>query len=336
MLQTAYHVGSRWHSLADRVLAGEVPTFEEGLEILASPDAHLLDLLSAAYRVRSHYFGTTVKLNYLVNAKSGICPEDCGYCSQSRVSHAEIERYQMLSVEEIIARADRAVELKASTCCIVTSGKHPTEREMSIITAAIKIIKTRHPGLKLCASLGTLTTDEARTLGAAGADRYNHNYNTSADHYEKICSTHTHEDRVNTVQTAADAGISPCSGIIMGMGETPEDLVAVSFQLRESQAASIPINSLIPIPGTPLYGNTPPLDPRFCLKVLCLFRFVCADREIRVSAGREQHFRSLQPLSLYAANSIFVGDYLTTEGQAASMDWQMIEDLGFTVETINT
>jgi biotin synthase len=332
MIDTHERSVDEWQMLAEHVLSGEVPTPDEALTILTAPDSELLALLSAAYRIRSHYFGNTVKLNYLVNAKSGICPEDCHYCSQSHISTAEIERYPMLTQEEIVAQAEHAVALKATTCCIVTSARRPSRRELEQVTAAVGIVKSRYPHLKICACLGMLTDDDARLLRGAGVDRYNHNLNTSEAYYEQICTTHTHAERVATVEAVARAGISPCSGLIVGMGETLEDIVDASYQVRESGADSIPINTFIPIPGTPLHGRTPPLNPRFCLKVLCLFRFVCADREIRVSAGRERHFRSLQPLSLYAANSIFVGDYLTTEGQSAEMDWAMIEDLGFVIE----
>lgn len=323
---------SRWHALAERVLAGDTPLFDEALAVLTAPDEELLELLAAAYRIRSHHFGNTVKLNYLINAKSGLCAEDCSYCSQSRISTAPIDRYPMLQEDEMVAQAEHAVSLKATTCCIVTSGRRPTMRELTHVAGVVRTIKGRHPNLRLCVCLGMLNEEEARLLKDAGADRYNHNLNTSASHYEDICTTHTHAERVDTVQAVVQAGMSPCSGIIVGMGESLEDLVQVAYHLREIGAHSIPINTLIPVPGTPLEQGARHLNPRFCLKVLCLFRFVCPDREIRVSAGREVHFRSLQPLSLYAANSIFIGDYLTTEGQSAQMDWAMIEDLGFVIE----
>jgi biotin synthase len=326
----------RWHELADRVLAGGEATREDALALLGSPDAELLDVLSAAYRIRRRYYGNAVKLNFLVNAKSGICPEDCGYCSQSVVSTADIPRHQLLSTEEIVARADRAVELRASTCCIVISARRPSQRELRGVSDAVREVKHRHPGLKVCACLGLLTEDEARTLRDAGVERYNHNLNTAESHYAEITSTHTYADRVATVNAVATSGISPCSGVIVGMGETAAQLVDVAFELRDLGAASIPVNFLIPIEGTPLAGHREPIAPQRALRVLALFRFVCPDREIRLSAGRELHLRSLQPLGLYAANAIFVADYLTEPGQAAELDWRMIEDLGFTVEPLGT
>ncbi len=330
----SYSSPTRWHTLADRILAGEELSQSEALEILTAPDVELLNLLSAAYRVRYHYYGNVVKLNFLINAKSGLCPEDCYYCSQSRLSTAKILRYPLLGREEIVAQAERAVANKASTCCIVISGRRPTQRELNHVANAVREIKARHPGLKICGCLGLLDEAEAAVLREAGVERYNHNLNTAEDFYNDICTTHTFADRAATVEAARASGISPCSGVIVGMGETLEQIVEVAFSLRDIGAESIPVNFLIPIPGTPLVGATADLNPRFCLKVLCMFRLICPDREIRVSAGREVHLRSLQPLSLYPANAIFVADYLTTPGQVAELDWQMIEDLGFVIEPL--
>jgi biotin synthase len=334
VLSTEAIPGSRWHALADRVLAGEQVGREDALAALEAPDTELLDLLGAAYRLRHRFFGDVVKLNFLINAKSGHCPEDCAYCSQSRVSTAKIDRYQLVSKAQIVAQAERAVELRASTCCIVISARGPSQRELNGVTDAVREIKERHPGLKLCACLGLVDDAQAAALADAGVERYNHNLNTSADFYDSICSTHGHADRVETVRTVARAGLSPCSGVIVGMGESREQLVDACFALRDIGAESIPVNFLLPIEGTPLEAQPERLDPRFCLKVLAMFRLVCPDREIRLSAGREVHLRSLQPLGLYAANAIFAADYLTEPGQPAADDWRMVEDMGFTIEEL--
>ena len=323
---------SRWDELAGQALAGEPLSLERALEVLDAPDAELLELLAASFRVRRHYFGRTVRLNYLLNAKSGHCGEDCAYCSQSRVSSAEIPRRQLLPKDEIVAAAERAVELKASTCCIVTSARRPSGRELQGVAEAAREIKERHPDLKLCACLGEIDRAQAQDLREAGIDRYNHNLNTAESHYGEVCSTHTFADRASTIKTVARAGLSPCSGLIVGLGETREQLVEACFALRDSGADSIPVNFLLPIEGTPLYAHDPGLDPRYCLKALCMFRLASPDREIRLAAGREVHLGSLQPLALYPANSIFVADYLTEPGQAPEDDWRMIEELGFEVE----
>jgi biotin synthase len=323
-------VSTEWESLADKALAAEELTREEALSILQAPDEELLALLNAAFRVRRAAFGLKVKLNMIVNAKSGICPEDCGYCSQSIVSTAPIAKYSLLSADVIVEGAREAWARKARTYCIVASGRGPSGRELREVTAAVRRIKEEMP-MKICACLGLLTDEQARLLKEAGVDRYNHNVNTSADHHPKITTTHTFADRVRTVEAVKRAGISPCSGFIAGMGETDEQIVDVAFALRALDADSIPVNFLHAIPGTPLEGMDE-LHPRRCLKILALMRLVCPAKEIRVAGGREVNLRSLQPLAMYAANSIFVGDYLTTEGQAAEADWQMLEDLGFEIE----
>jgi biotin synthase len=324
------NAASRFEFFADKALAGELLTKEEALSVLRADDDELLPLLHAAFRVRRHYFGKKVKLNMIINAKSGYCPEDCGYCSQSIVSTAPIEKYTLLKKDVLIEGAKEALARKAGTYCIVASGRGPTPRELDEVIEAVKVIKEEFQ-LKVCACLGILTEEQARRLKEAGVDRYNHNLNTSAGHYANITTTHTYDDRVRTVETVKAAGISPCSGCIVGMGETHEQVVEIAYSLRELNADSIPVNFLNAIPGTPL-ENLDELDPRYCLKVLALFRFICPSKEIRVSGGREVNLRSLQPLALYPANAIFVGDYLTTEGQAASLDHKMIEDLGFEIE----
>ncbi|HET7629603.1 MAG TPA: biotin synthase BioB [Bacillales bacterium] len=320
-----------WDRFAEKALNGELLTREEAKVVLNADDASLLPLLHAAYRVRNHYFGNKVKLNMIVNAKSGLCPENCGYCSQSIVSTAPIEKYRFVDKETLVEGAREAVRRKAGTYCIVASGRGASHREIDRVTDAVKEIKMEMP-LKICACLGIISDDKAEKLKAAGVDRYNHNLNTSAAHHEQITTTHTYDDRVSTVEGAKRAGISPCSGCIVGMGESDDDIYDIAVDLRTLDADSIPVNFLVSIEGTPLEDMNE-LNPRRCLKVLTLFRFLNPSKEIRVSGGREEQLRSLQPLSLYPANSIFVGDYLTTEGQSAEVDHRMIEDLGFEIDS---
>lgn len=319
-----------WERLADKALQGEVLTKEEALSVLNADDDELLPLMQAAFRVRQTYYGKKVKLNMIINAKSGLCPEDCGYCSQSIVSNAPIQKYTLLDKETLVAGAKEALNRKAGTYCIVASGRGATDREVDQVVEAVKEIKKEMP-LKICACLGILNEEKMAKLKEAGVDRYNHNLNTSRGHYSEITTTHTYDDRVETVKHAKHAGISPCSGVIVGMGESKEDIYEMSLELKELDADSIPVNFLNPIAGTPL-ENMKKLNPRYCLKVLAMFRFMHPTKEIRISGGREVNLRSLQALGLYAANAIFVGDYLTTEGQAATVDHQMIEDLGFEIE----
>ncbi len=212
----------------------------------------------------------------------------------------------------------------------MASGRGPTNKELDQVVEAVKEIKSTMP-MKICACLGILSEAQAVKLKEAGVDRYNHNLNTSKQNFSNITTTHTYDDRVDTVEKAKAAGMSPCSGCIIGMGETNEEIVEMAYALRELDADSIPVNFLNSIPGTPLENNRE-LNPRKCLKVLALMRFICPTKEIRIAGGREVNLRSLQALGLYAANSVFVGDYLTTEGQEATADHKMIEDLGFEIE----
>ncbi len=323
--------GSTWHKWVDEILAGKPIDAQQAEAILAASDLDLLDLISAAYRLRYHYFGNTVQLYFLVNAKSGLCPEDCSYCSQSKISSAPIEKYRMLSTEQLLDGARLAKERDSKTYCIVISGRAPSEREMTAVETVVPKIKEQFD-LKICACLGLLTPENAQRLKACGVDRVNHNLNTGEAHYSEICHTHTYQDRLTTLHNVRSAGLELCSGGIIGMGEQPSDTVAMAMELRGLGVESIPLNFLHAIEGTPLQGQDE-LTPQRCLKTLCMFRFVNPASELRIAGGREKHLRSLQPLGLFVANSVFVGDYLTTQGQPPEEDYQMIRDLGFDITT---
>lgn len=320
---------NRWSQLADQVLDGYSLSREESLAVLNSPDVELLDLLGAAFRVRREHFGLQVQLYYLKNAKSGLCPEDCGYCSQAANSTAEIEKYSVMSKPKLLAGAKSAADAQAGTYCIVSSGRGPTNREVEHLSEVVKQIKSDY-GLHICCCLGLLTDEHAQQLKEAGVDRINHNLNTSRRYYDQICTTHTYDDRLKTLQSARNAGMELCSGLIVGMGENDNDVVDIAFELRELGTESIPVNFLNSIDGTSL-EKVDELDPRYCLKALCLFRLTNPTTEIRIAGGREVNLRSMQAMGLYPANSIFVSDYLTTPGQEAHLDFQMIEDLGFEI-----
>lgn len=322
---------TNWQSLADQALAGEVISRDAARAVLTAPDDVLLDQLAAAYRVRRATWGNRVRLHFLLNAQSGLCPEDCGYCSQSKISAAEIEKYPMLAQERILEAADRAAALKAGTLCMVISGRTPGETVFGKVLDAVRAVREKH-NLKICACLGLLNEEQVLRLKDAGVETVNHNLNTSANYTPEVVSTHSFEDRVNTVQAVKSAGMKTCSGGILGMGESDDDVIDLAMSLRELDVKSVPVNFLIPVPGTEFAGmNT--LDPRRCLRILTLYRLLLPTQEIRISGGREVHLRSMQVMGLYPANSIFVGDYLTTQGQTARDDLRMIEDAGFVLET---
>ncbi|MFO0774314.1 MAG: biotin synthase BioB [Nitrospiraceae bacterium] len=321
---------NRYQDFADKALRDEPLTRDEARAVLTSPDADLLQLLDAAFQVRRRYFGTTVRLQMLLNAKSGACQEDCHYCSQSSVSEAPIERYNLVSTQSMLDGARRAAQSKAQRYCIVISGRAPLDREIADIAEAVTTIKQELP-LQICCSLGLLNDAQARRLKTAGVDRINHNLNTSEAYHASICTTHTYQDRVSTIASARAAGLEICSGGIVGMGEQDEDLVDLAFALRELRPDSIPLNTLHPASGTPL-EHCDHLTPMRCLKVLCLFRFLNPRTELRVAGGREHNLRWLQPMALFPADSVFVNGYLTTPGQPAPDVWKMVEDLGFEIQ----
>ncbi|MBE0467356.1 MAG: biotin synthase BioB [Candidatus Desulforudis sp.] len=319
-----------WEALADKALRGEILTREEADAVLQAPDTELLPILQAAFRVRRHFFGVKVRLNMLINAKSGLCSENCGYCAQSAVSKAKIDKYGLVDKKIILQGAEKADQLQAETYCIVGSGRAPSNRELEQVIEAVREIKERYP-MRICLSLGLLNEEQAARLKAAGVDRYNHNLNTSANHAPNLVTTHTYQDRVGTVKSATRAGLMGCSGCIVGTGETDADIYDLACELRALDVESIPVNFLHPIPGTPL-GDRREFNPGRCLKILAFFRFMCPAKEIRISGGREVNLRSLQPLGLYAANSIFIGGYLTTSGRTPEADYEMISDLGFEID----
>jgi len=319
-----------FQQLADKALNGILPERDELKAILNAPDEQLPEILSAAFRVRHHYYGKRVQIHVLQNAKSGLCPEDCHYCSQSSVSEAPVEKYTFMSREKLVESARQAKAAGAVRFCIVNSGRGPTHKEIDEIADAVREIRSQ-TGMNVCCSLGLMNEDKTQKLAAAGVGRVNHNLNTSREHHAEIVTTHTYDDRLATIESVKRAGIGTCSGGIIGMGESDDDIINLAMTLRAMDIDSIPVNFLNSIPKTP-FEQKRELTPQRCFKTLCLFRFVNPGKEIRVAGGREVNLRSLQPLSLYPANSMFVNGYLTTPGQDASDAHQMIRDLGFELD----
>jgi biotin synthase len=269
-------------------------------------------------------------VHVLNNVQNGLCPEDCGYCSQSKTSTSAIRKYPLKSDEEILAGAEAAARAGATRYCMVLSGRGPTLERTRRLAEIIRKVKSEYP-IEVCLSVGLLGEEHARVLADAGLDRLNHNLNTSESHYGEICTTHTYRDRVNTLLAAKKCGIEPCSGLIVGMGETSRDVVDVALRLRELEVPSIPVNFLIPIEGNPVVSDGS-LTPERCLRALALMRLVNPRAEVRVAGGREGHLRALAPLALYPANSLFVEGYLTTRGDSVRETYRMIRDAGFEVD----
>jgi biotin synthase len=318
-----------WNRLADQSLAGNPPTRAEALAVLEASDDELLAVLQAAFRVRYHYHGREVRIHVLKNAKSGLCPEDCAFCSQSVKFPTDVERYPLQSVEQLVAGAREAAAAGAVKYCMVTSTRGPSERDLDVICEAVRRIKAEL-NINVCTSLGLLKEGQAERLAAAGVSRFNHNLESSRARFHEVCTTHSYDDRVATVRAVKAAGMEACCGGIMGMGESLDDRVALAFELRALEVESIPVNFLDPRPGTPL-GTVDKLTPQDGLRALAMVRFVNPARDIRIAGGREVTLGHLQPLALFPANSLFSNGYLTTAGQGWDADLRMIADLGFRV-----
>lgn len=316
-----------WAQIADRSLAGQCPTRAEALAALAAPGEQILDLLAAAYRLRAHHFGNDVHLHVLMNTGADLCSEDCRFCAQSGHAEGRSDTPPPPTAAEMVEAARRAKDAGAWRFCMVATGRRPDSRRLDEVCAAVAEIR-RDVGLRVCVSMGLLKPGQADALLEAGADRYNHNLETGPNHFSSVCTTHRYEDRVATVQMARDAGLDVCSGGIVGLGETDDDVVDMAFELRRLGVASVPINVLDPRPGTAM-EHLSRQDPMRGLRVLCMFRLVLPDRDLRIAAGRETSLRSLQPLSLFACSSMFIQGYLTTDGREAAADMAMLRDLGF-------
>jgi len=321
-----------FRGLAARILAGETLSRDEGLALLDGGPDDLLPLLDAAFAVRRRHFGRRVQVHILNNAQNGYCPEDCNYCAQAKSSDATIEKYALKSDEEILREAERACEAGAYRYCMVLSGRGPSRTRIDHLAGIVREIKARYP-IQVCLSAGFIDDAMAGALKQAGLDRYNHNLNTSAGRYGDICSTHGYGDRLATLEAARGAGLEVCSGLIIGMGESHDDIWEVATTLKRLEARSIPVNFYVHVPGSRL-GAVNRLTPEYCLRVLCLFRFLNPDAEIRAAGGREVNLRALEALCLYPANSLFAEGYLNTGGHATSRTVQLIEDAGFEVERI--
>ncbi len=317
--------------IAGRILDGGSITHNEALAMARIPDAETFNLLYHANRLRQRFFGDHIHLCSIINAKSGLCREDCSFCAQSAHHQTDVPVYPLVDTDEIVARA-RTAEDEGSSCYgIVTSGTSIKRgKELEQICSAIRQIKNETHIHAAC-SLGIIDRETAAALRDAGMVKYHHNLETARSFFPNICTTHDYEEDVQTVRAVKEAGLTVCCGGIFGLGETPEQRVEFAFTLRELDVDSVPINFLNPIPGTRL-ADADYLTPMECLRIIALFRFVMPDKQISVCGGREKNLRDLQSWMFFAgASGTMVGNYLTTTGRAPEQDWQMLRDLGLTV-----
>lgn len=316
--------------LGIQVLSGTPLTREQARALCALEGQQIYDLMFWANKIRVAFVGPNAKFCSIVTGKVGGCSEDCSYCSQSKHHQTHVQPTRM-RVEEMEAAAEEATANGASSFGIVNSGRGPTDKELDWMEPFFR--KAAEGGkIRPCATLGELTAEQATRLAGMGVKRVNHNLETSQRHFGNIVSTHSYEDRVNTLKNAKAAGLSVCSGGIFGLGEDWEDRLDMAFALRDIGADVVPINFLNAIQGTPLYGKREPLEPLQALKIIAIYRFILPDRELKIAGGREKILRDMQSWIFFAGGSSFlIGNYLTTFGRTPKQDHQMLADLGMKI-----
>jgi biotin synthase len=318
--------------LAARVLGeGRRIAREEARALVDLPAASLPSLLALAHEVRRRWWGDGVELESLISAKTGGCPEDCAFCSQSMHYDSPARRHPFLPQDEVLAAARATAASGATHFCIVVAVRGPDRRLMGQVLRAVEAVR-RETGLEVDCSLGILDRPQAEALRDAGVHRYNHNLEASRSFFPQIVTTHTWEERAETCRLVRDVGMGLCSGGILGMGETWEQRIELAYELAELEPDEIPLNFLNPRPGTPLALRRP-LRPTDALRAIAIFRLVFPDRILRYAGGRELVMRDLQALGLVGGiNGMIVGNYLTTAGQPVAEDLRMLEDLGMPVK----
>jgi len=284
------------------------------------------ELMAKADKARAQHSGAKMELCSIINAKSGLCAEDCKYCAQASRHKTGIETYPLKGEQAIVEAAERAKAIGAQKFGIVTSGDLLSKSELSVIAKAITAI-TRDVGIKACASLGGIGEHGLTMLKKAGLTRYHHNIETSPGYFDRIVTTHRFEDRLRTIRAAKAAGLEVCSGGIIGMGESQEDRIQMALILKELNVDSVPLNVLMPIAGTPL-ENQRKISSSELLKTIALFRLILKDKPIKLAAGREAVLGDSQKTAFMAgANSMMIGGYLTTKGNAIEEDHALIKEV---------
>lgn len=319
------------HQVAERILGDGAISFEEAcafIELEGWPE--VLELAAQASRIRQRFTGNEMDLCALVNAKAGMCPEDCKFCSQSSHWNTGISTYPLMEAGQIVERAKAAKRFGAKRFCIVTATRGLSDRDLPVLCEAVRRVK-EEAGLVPECSLGFVTDEQLDALQSAGMSRYNHNLGTAEGHFPNICTAHTYQDRLNTLRMLRRHGIEICSGGILGLGESRRQRIEMAFALAELEVECAPINVLNPRPGTPLENAAPP-DPKEVVKTIAVFRFILPRARLELGGGREVNLRDFQAMAFLAgANSLIIGGYLTTHGRQPAQDLQLLKDLGFTV-----
>ncbi|MCI8996926.1 MAG: biotin synthase BioB [Lachnospiraceae bacterium] len=315
--------------LEEKLLAGERIEKEEAMDLVEAP---LEELCQAADRIRRHFCGNCFDICTIINGKSGKCPENCKYCAQSAHYGARAEEYPLLSGEEMLEEALRNQEAGVLRFSVVTSGRRLSDSEVEEVCQCFRLLKEK-TSLSLCASHGLLSYEQYGKLKEAGVERIHNNLETSRRFFPQICTTHTYEEKRRAIQEAQRAGLSVCSGGIMGMGETWEDRIDLALDLRELKIHSIPVNILNPIPGTPLEGQKP-LELPEIRRIVAVFRFLHPDAAIRMAGGRGQLPDKGESVFFSGANAAISGHMLTTSGISMEEDRRILGRLGYYPERL--
>jgi biotin synthase len=314
--------------LAEAIIAGKIPEIRTLREIVRLPEPEVFSLLPGADLLREHYFGKRIHLCTICNGKSGRCSEDCRFCAQSSHYDTDAPIYPLLEREKLVEAGLHAARSPINRYAIVTTGKGLGTVEVKKIAEALSNVTAS--GIDTCASLGILTPGDFEILKSAGVSRYHHNLETAESFFKQTCTTHRYEDRVATVRAAKAAGLEVCSGGIFGIGESDDQVLELALALKDLDVDAVPLNFLVPIPGTPMEKGAH-LTPLRCLKIIATFRFVLPDKEILICGGREANLKELHPLVFQAgASGIMTGNYLTATGRTLESDLAMLKHLGLT------
>ncbi len=314
--------------LANTIIKGNSPDSNLLSKIADLTDDKVFELLPGANLIRTAYFKNNIHLCTICNGKSGKCSEDCKFCAQSRYHKTDVETYPLLSKNKMKQGAFDLKDTPVNRYSIVTSGKGLPRNEVKTVSTALAEAKDTH--LHFCASLGIIDDEDFKVLKQSGVSRYHHNLEAARSHFDSICTTHTFDQRVDTIKSAQKAGLSVCAGGIFGMGETNDQILEMALELKQLDVDAVPLNFLTPIPGTPL-ENKQALTPLKCLKIIALFRYTLPEKEIIICGGREQNLGLLHPLIFYAgASGIMTGNYLTTDGRQLENDLEMLKQLQLT------
>ncbi len=315
--------------LAENILEGNLPEDRVYLKILSAPDADMPAIMAGASMLREKYFDSTIHLCTICNGKSGKCSENCKFCSQSSFSNTEAPVYPVLSKEELKKGGLFAQDTPINRYSIVTTGRGLPHKDVEAVAEAMSELDDSK--IKKCVSLGILEEEDLKILKDAGVNRYHHNLETSRSLFKEVCTTHTYDERIETIKAAKKQGMEICAGGIMGIGETDEQILEMAADIKALDVDSIPLNFLVAIKGTP-YAEKHSLTPMKCLKIISFFRYYLPSKEIIICGGREKNLEELHPFIFYAgASGTMTGNYLTTDGRTMDDDLKMLNQLGFDI-----